>query len=183
MLKSNKANIFHISHFSSRISAFTLIELLIAIAIVGVLAAFVMNTFPSAQGRARDSQRQSDIKQYQTALEIYANNNNGSFPTRTTAVAPSALCGAGNPLSSLTNCPVDPTNGNDTCGSGSGTCSYVYRYVTNPGAGGFSTQYALWARLRRPSNTPPTNLFFIVCSNGRAGTSTTAPTSAAVCPL
>lgn len=163
------------------IRGFTLIELLIVISILGVLATFALTTFPAAQGRSRDARRQSDLKQYQTALETYANNNNGRYPTRTAAVDPSTLCGSGSPLNNLTNCPVDPVNGNDTCASGSGTCSYVYRYITNSGFGGFSTEYAIWARLRRPSS--PVNLFFIVCSDGRAGTSTTEPTSSTVCPL
>ncbi|MCS7092767.1 MAG: type II secretion system GspH family protein [Patescibacteria group bacterium] len=172
-----KLNFRFLNH--NRKKGFTIIELLIVVSILGILATFALNTFPSARQRAADARRQSDLKQYQAALEAYANSNDGRYPARTTAVAPSELCGSTNPLSSLSNCPVDPTNGNDTCGSGSGSCSYVYRYVTNA----LGTEYALWARLRRPSDIPPTNLFFIICSNGRTGTSTTQPSSSSICPL
>src|SRR4030042_4170916 len=48
----------------------TLIELLITIAIVGILASFTVYSFSSFQRRARDNQRKSDLDQVKKALEL-----------------------------------------------------------------------------------------------------------------
>jgi len=58
---------------------FTLIELLIVIAIIGVLATLLMVNFVGVRQRARDAQRKSDLRQLQSALEIYRSDN-GSYP-------------------------------------------------------------------------------------------------------
>ncbi len=50
---------------------FTLIELLVVIAIIGGLSAIVLPNFMGARERARDTQRKSDLKQIQKALELY----------------------------------------------------------------------------------------------------------------
>jgi len=52
-------------------SAFTLIELLIVITILGVLMTLGYNTFQGSQQKARDAERKSDLKQIQKALELY----------------------------------------------------------------------------------------------------------------
>ena len=54
---------------------FTLIELLVVIAIIGLLATLSVVALNNARSRARDSRRVSDIKQIQTALELYFNEN------------------------------------------------------------------------------------------------------------
>ncbi|MBI2577824.1 MAG: type II secretion system protein, partial [Candidatus Wildermuthbacteria bacterium] len=48
---------------------FTLIELLVVIAIIGILAGIVLVSFGGVQGRARDAQRVSDIRQAITILQ------------------------------------------------------------------------------------------------------------------
>ncbi|WKZ25731.1 MAG: prepilin-type N-terminal cleavage/methylation domain-containing protein [bacterium] len=50
---------------------FTLVELLVAMAIIGVLAAMAVGSFRTAQLRGRDTQRKSDLKQVSNALELY----------------------------------------------------------------------------------------------------------------
>lgn len=58
---------------------FTLIELLVVIAIIGVLSALAVTGFRSAQAKARNAKRLSNIEQYINALESYRTQN-GSFP-------------------------------------------------------------------------------------------------------
>lgn len=50
---------------------FTLIELLVVVSIMGLLAALAVVALNTARARARDARRVSDIKQIQTALELY----------------------------------------------------------------------------------------------------------------
>jgi len=59
---------------------FTLIELLVVIAIIGVLATLAVVALQQARSRARDSKRLADVKQIQTALELFYNDNN-RYPT------------------------------------------------------------------------------------------------------
>ena len=55
---------------------FTLIELMVVVAIMGLLAALAVISLNNARQRARDARRISDIKQIQTALELYYLDNN-----------------------------------------------------------------------------------------------------------
>ncbi|HBB38184.1 MAG: hypothetical protein UV82_C0007G0063 [Candidatus Magasanikbacteria bacterium GW2011_GWD2_43_18] len=63
---------------------FTLIELLVVIAIIGLLSTLAVVALGSAREKANDSKRLSDLKQVQTALELYYTDQN-VYPT-TTAV-------------------------------------------------------------------------------------------------
>lgn len=63
--------------------AFTLIELLVVIAIIGILATLGVVALQSARKNARDAKRIADIKQIQTALELYFNNT-GQYPSTST---------------------------------------------------------------------------------------------------
>ncbi len=56
-------------------NAFTLIELMIVIAIIGVLTALATVNFQDARERARDVQRKSDLKTIQNTLEVYKNDH------------------------------------------------------------------------------------------------------------
>jgi len=61
---------------------FTLIELLVVIAIIGVLSTLAVVALGSARQKANDAKRLSDIKQVQTALELYYTDHN-YYPTTT----------------------------------------------------------------------------------------------------
>jgi len=55
---------------------FTLIELLVVIAIIGLLSTLAVVSLNSARQKARDAKRVGDIKQIQTALELYFSDKN-----------------------------------------------------------------------------------------------------------
>lgn len=50
-------------------SAFTLVELMVVVAVIGILAGIAVFNIPGIQKSARDSQRLSDLRQLQTILE------------------------------------------------------------------------------------------------------------------
>jgi prepilin-type N-terminal cleavage/methylation domain-containing protein len=62
-------------------SGFTLIELLVVVAIIGLLSSIVLVSLTSARAKARDAKRAEGMHQIQTALELYANDHNGNYPT------------------------------------------------------------------------------------------------------
>ena len=67
---------FHTDWTTISSRAFTLIELLIVVAIIGILAAIAIPNFQNAQVRAKISRVLSDLRSVQTALEMYQLDNN-----------------------------------------------------------------------------------------------------------
>lgn len=63
-----------------RIRAFTLIELLIVVAIIAILAAIAVPNFLEAQVRAKVTRAKADMRTLATALESYAVDNNNKYP-------------------------------------------------------------------------------------------------------
>jgi prepilin-type N-terminal cleavage/methylation domain-containing protein len=61
---------------------FTIIELLIVIAIIAILAGLVLNNFQGAQAKARDTQRITRINALHSKLEEFYNEANG-YPAPT----------------------------------------------------------------------------------------------------
>ena len=96
-------------NFLKKNKGFTLIELLIVIAIIGVLSTLLMANFIGVRQRARDAQRKSDLRQIQSALELYRSDQ-GAYPNAL------AACGTGVSLSSgstiyMQKLPCDPSTG------------------------------------------------------------------------
>ena len=93
--------------------AFTLIELLIVVAIIAILAAIAVPNFLEAQTRSKISRVQSDLRTYATALESYTVDN-----TRVPPGFTESNLGVGNrqviyrrlttPVAYLTSLPRDP---------------------------------------------------------------------------
>jgi general secretion pathway protein G len=73
---------------------FTLIELLIAIAIIGILSGFLLANFVGVRQRARDGVRKSDLRQIQSALEMYRSDQ-VSYPSNITLSCGDSLTSEG----------------------------------------------------------------------------------------
>ncbi|MBW7955946.1 prepilin-type N-terminal cleavage/methylation domain-containing protein [Patescibacteria group bacterium] len=64
-------------------SGFTLIELMVVVAIIGVLMAAGIIAFSNAQVTARDAKRKADIDAISKAFEQYYADHNGLYPPTT----------------------------------------------------------------------------------------------------
>lgn len=64
---------------------FTLVELLVVMAIIGILAAVIMGAFRSSQRRSRDAKRKSDLRQIGQAMELFYADND-KYPPATNGV-------------------------------------------------------------------------------------------------
>jgi prepilin-type N-terminal cleavage/methylation domain-containing protein/prepilin-type processing-associated H-X9-DG protein len=72
------------AHFPGGKAAFTLIELLIVIAIIAILAAILFPVFAQAREKARQTSCLSNIKQQGLAVLMYVQDNDESFPLHET---------------------------------------------------------------------------------------------------
>lgn len=144
---------------------FTLVELLVVMAIIGVLASLAVGSFRTAQMRGRDAQRKSDLKQISHSLELFYSDY-GRYPDATGNLI--AAC----PYPAGTVCtwgveefrdsrgttyfkvmPKDPTS----------NFNYVYRVVPNSS----NQKYQLFAKLE---NSQDKDLDLTITNNGCGGT-------------
>lgn len=114
--------------------AFTLIELLVVIVIIGVLATLAVVAVNGARTKARDSKRMSDIKQIQTALELYMADEN-AYPTLITPGQPMVGLTSGKTyMSKVPNNPNPKTEGDcpdSDYGYAGNDSNYVLTYCLN----------------------------------------------------
>ncbi len=100
---------------------FTLVELLIVIAIIGILASVVLASLSTARQKARDSSRTAEVIQIDRALELYYDVSQG-YPSTT----PSGYAGNDAGIQLLATrgfLPPAPTPPNGT------NPTYIYRGV------------------------------------------------------
>ena len=147
---------------SMRISrpGFTLIELMVSIAIVGIIFGVIITSTLAIKRSSRDAQRQSDLRTIQSAIEQY-NADQTYYPTSanlnfSTAVSLTSPGGR----TYLSKIPKDPQGG----GSG---IDYFYTAMPsspvcdNIAPATFCTSYCLYAKLENLS----TNNFAGNCTN------------------
>ncbi|AKM83449.1 MAG: pilin domain-containing protein, general secretion pathway protein G [Candidatus Woesebacteria bacterium GW2011_GWF1_31_35] len=148
--------------------AFTLVELLVVMAIIGVLAALAVGSFRTAQMRGRDAQRKSDLKQISNSLELFYADY-GKYPSDVTGRI--AGCPYNPALSTGTSCtwgisefsdsktvyfkilPIDPT---------SPTTEYIYGLVNSS-----NQKYRLFARLENPKDQNIDSSITVICGSGK----------------
>lgn len=146
--------------------AFTLVELLVVVSVIGLLMGFGMSKYSTAEKQTRDSKRQSDMNQYRIALENYAVSNNSLYPLNlacgnvTLAGQLCAYVTGGSTFQSLYlsgECLNDPRYD---------AATNHYHYCSDAAG----SQYVLWGPLEGGG-------VFEICSNGRSGKYTGAPTN------
>ena len=125
----------------------TLIELLVIIAIIGILISVVVVSLGGARAGGRDTKRQTNIRQISTALELYYNENIAYVQS---AVMPTSI---GTFLSQV---PKDSESG-----------SSPYGWVDNSVSGGNDDQdYCVYAILEKPPATSGNTVYFIAGPTG-----------------
>ena len=119
---NQKLKIHHSSFIIRKSAGFTLIELLVAISIIGVLSSFLLANFVGVRQRARDGVRKSDLRQIQSALELYRSDQS-TYPNSPLPSCGSSLT-AGN-TTYMQKIPCDPsTSASYTYSVGSGNTTY-----------------------------------------------------------
>ena len=115
---------------------FTLIELLVVIAIIGLLATMSVIALGSARESARDSRRLSDIRQMQTALEMYYSNV-GEYPSE--VAAGGSIGGEDGIPTFMAEVPANPTPTND------GDCAsdLEYDYTQEDDGASYTIEYCI----------------------------------------
>jgi len=102
---------------------FTLIELLVVIAIIGILATLAVVALQQARKNARDAKRIADVRQMQTALELFFNDNQ-YYPNAAVVNNAGGSIATGG-VTYMNIIPSAPTPADGTCNGGTNAYTYV----------------------------------------------------------
>ncbi len=133
--------------------AFTLIELLVVISIIGVLSSVVLANLSSVRSKARDTQRRLTLKQYQSAMEMYASNNQGNYPAATGYFTNNgfAVVFAPSYISTVTDDPLISSSGKSYIHQRKDAVGGTINTTNCPSLILDSTKWAIYAKLENPS--------------------------------
>lgn len=125
---------------------FTLIELLVVIAIIGILSAVVVASLNTAKSNANEARRLSDIRQIRHALELYANDHGGAFPSTSGTIVclgmnPAETCWGGTSGSEALNAALAPYLSKIPRDPISSRLYNAYTYRSNGTGNGFCYSY------------------------------------------
>jgi len=144
---------------------FTLIELLIVIAIVGIITSLTFIALNSVRSKSRDGKRISDIRQLQSALEMYKNDNN-VYPTYATSGQP--LVGPNN-YTYTKRIPAAPGTNDGSCASD------AYTYTTVDPNTNYSVTYCLGGAVQSAGPSNCTAVPGQICQGGAVVATTLLP--------
>jgi|GEM_PF-1333643 len=116
--------------------AFTLIELIVVIAIIGVIAGISMVSYSTIRQKGRDTKRIKDIEQIQTALKLYFYNES-SYPQ--TLNFGHSLIGSSSPTNYMGIIPQAPTPADGICSESENS----YYYSANPSGSSYTLTFCL----------------------------------------
>lgn len=157
---------------------FTLVELLVIIAIIGVLSAIIYSSFNGARAKSRDEKRVSDISSIALALEQYFNQYH-YYPYTLDTLVPTFL----------STQPLDPTTNKEygylpiTTVSDSPTCTYYQLWTTFETNNSYlSAKKGLNSTGIKSDNAVASGKFFYCSSNPSPGTTPPATVDATVSP-
>jgi len=132
--------------------AFTLIELLIVVAIIAILAAIAVPNFLEAQVRSKVSRARADLRSIATALESYAVDNKHYIPDGYNSIPPFSINGYINyllttPIAYITTAKFYDPFMEQKSGLGEGDQLYRYynikwRYLEQLGNSSLYSEYA-----------------------------------------
>ena len=105
--------------------AFTMIELLVVMAIIAILASMSIFALQGARESRRDATRKANLEAIRSALELYRADC-GQYPTSLPSAGSPLTGSCPNTITYLDSMPGDPIAGNDYAYSPSGSPAYSY---------------------------------------------------------
>lgn len=115
-----------------RRKGFTILELLIVIAVIGVLVGIAMPRFKGIQDEGNIAKAKGDLRTLQTAMESYLMHNSNAFPTTLTTLTTASP-------QIISSVPKDPFTSGSEYVLVKGTAPYYTIYSVGPARNGSCT--------------------------------------------